>query len=107
MGVVKLSQWGLGFGPRYYLRASKVMDANSGPTGDSKVRWRSARPTRDQGDFHHHVRTFREMQMISLEDREQDRAHRWIEVSRTYDRIRGGGSHRRNLHGAADRKRFL
>jgi hypothetical protein len=45
-------------GSGYYLRASKAVDGNSGPTGNSKVRWRIARAARNQRDFHHHVGLF-------------------------------------------------
>ena len=64
----------------YYLRPSKAMGSDGGPTGDSKIRWRIARAARNQRDFHHHVGLFERRERLCLEDREQDRPDRRIKV---------------------------
>ena len=54
-GIIKEDRLGLDI---IYLRASKAVGDDGGPSRDSKVRWRTTRPARDQGDFHHHVGFF-------------------------------------------------
>jgi hypothetical protein len=75
-GIIKEDRLGLDI----TLHPSKAVGGNSGPTGNSKVRWHVARAARDQRDFHHYVGLFERCERLRLKDRKQDRPDRRIKV---------------------------
>jgi restriction endonuclease Mrr len=48
-------------------RPSQAVGGDGGPTGDSKIRWLSARATRDQRDFHHDFGFFARCERLRLQ----------------------------------------
>ena len=80
-GLIKEERLGLDI---IYVQA-KRWTATVGRPEIQKFAGASARATRDQRDFHHHVGFFERCERLCLEDRKQDRADRWIKVGRTHD----------------------